>query len=244
MKKLLTLTLIVLATLSCKKDYSTDGDSNKLLDLKSATYDKNSNKLLDLKDVIYDKNFHEIITNDSIIYKSMLIINSTNYAIGKKVNSEDIKSEEDCRNYFSKKGYNTEQIFNLLNRNLILYQQIKQNYGLDNNAIVTKFNEIYSASFSIAISAKKYSRNQGKLSVVDPGNGDPNDEIGTACLNAFIATWNTNVANYRKNAEACIALPGPLGTACVALAYLALVRQQEAAWNTYHDCRFPPKEVN
>lgn len=34
-------------------------------------------------------------------------------------------------------------------------------------------------------------------------------------------------------------LPGHLVTGCVAVAYLSLYRQQEAAWNTYHDCRFP-----
>ena len=239
MKKLLTLSLIFLAALSCKKDYSALTNSNKLLELKTANVDINSNRVMNLKDIIYDKNFLEIISNDSIVYKSMLSVNSTNYLIGKKVISRDIKSDEDSRNYFSKKGYNTDQIFSLLNRNLVLYQEIKLKYRLGSDLSVEKFDEIYSAYFSFAISAKKYTRSQGKLSVVGPEDGGPVDEAGTACLDTFIDTWNTNAANYRRNALACIAFPGPLGTACVALANLALDRQQEAAWDTYHACRFP-----
>lgn len=233
---LLTLFAMTVWFISCKKE-------NGSLD--------NSGPKLSLQNLSSDKAFRKYLSNDSLMFSAMFL--SSKQKVNPELEKMQINNEDDFRRYLSKRGFNADSIISLLNENTRLLSGIKKSYNLDLESNAKLFNNVYDTLFKksmtkstvkLSMTLKATLKNSLLMSTpegtfpYDTGPV-PTDPIATQCLNDFIDKWNTNARNYRKNAEACIALPGAFGTACTYLAYKALDRQQQVAYAEYHACRWP-----
>ncbi|MCX3266554.1 hypothetical protein [Pedobacter agri] len=234
---LLTLLMMTVVTISCKKSILDDGPTNSDLSLENLSISK------DLK---------AYLANDSAMFSAM-------YAKARQSNSSTeismaIKTEADFKQYLKRRGFNPDSVISILNENMVLLSRIKQSYNLSESKNIDKFNNLYDTLFrrslekaSLKNSEIKFN-NKVKSSLLmttpegtfpfDTGPA-PESPEASKCLEDFIDKWNKNARDYRTNAGNCMVLLPVAGSICTYLSWITLDRKQQKAYAEYKACRWP-----